>query len=93
MRAGKPQVPRCNQRHFEIINIKDAGASRRQTRCAPATQGREPVEILALVKQVLWCVAAVVLIATCIFMWFWAVPTIEGALADVQQMEATYAQR
>lgn len=87
-------MPRgCNQRHFEIINIKDAGSSRRQTRCAPATQGREPIEILALVKQVLWCLASVVLIATCVFMWFWAVPTIEGALADVQQMEATYAQR
>lgn len=79
--------------HFEIINIKDAGASRRQTRCAPATQGREPIEILALVKQVLWCVAAVALIATCVFMWLWAVPTIEGAVADVQRMEATYAQR
>lgn len=90
MRGRRPQVPKG---HFEIINIKDAGAPRRQTRRAPATSGREPFEILALVKQVLWCLAAVALIATCVFMCLWAVPTIEGAVADVQQMEATYAQR
>ena len=92
----QPQIPRrCNQRQFEIrnVNVKEGGAPRRQTRRAQASPERKLDRILALVSHVLWIAAAIALLVTVVALWAWAIPTVEGALADVQRLEVAYAQR
>lgn len=69
-------------------NQKKESAPIRQDVCALKAQLGEPSVILTRASALMWCVAAVVMVALALAVWLWAVPTAEHALEIAKAMEA-----